>query len=87
MDWTERCLDVVCDEDGCLPERFSTAELLVYLAGQLANNVCPRCRSEGIMRIGEFRDIFQCSECGQKWEHAWRIIHSPLIIGKPLQED
>lgn len=79
--WTDQCLDVISNEDGSMPDRFSTAELLVYLAAQVSNNRCPYCGSmDEIKRIGEFVDRFKCSVCEHRWEQAYRLILSPLLL-------
>lgn len=82
--WTDRCLDVISDEDGAIPDRFSTAEILVFLAAQVSNNRCPYCGNvDEIKRIGEFVDRFKCPVCGRRWEQAYRLILSPLLLDGP----
>jgi transposase-like protein len=79
--WIDRCLDAIKDENGVLPDRMSTAELLVYIASQADNNACPYCRNRaGIMSISCYLDRFKCPSCGKCWEHAYRIIHSPVLL-------
>lgn len=79
--WTDRCLDVITNDDGSMPDRWSSSEILVYLAAQISNNVCPYCgNKDEIKRIGEFADRFKCPVCGLRWEHGYRLINSPLLL-------
>lgn len=53
---------------------------------------CPNCRGKQFIVVPDIDtepvnyastcDLYECAACHQKWEVAYRIIHSPMIILK-----